>query len=218
MKVAFTLRGLSSLIQHADDIERADFLKQWRSDPRNSGVSVKGDDRTPAWTWQTYLYHDGTHITIPQDNLSVCLRAAGGQMSLKGNTTFKKLTQSGMRIESEFLEFRCGKDNLQRSIADVFALQHLEFSQQANYVREKLGFRLFLKRAKVGATKHIRVRPRFDDWTIRGTALIVAQELKIDVIRRLFEIAGSVGLGDWRPGSKTPGPFGVFESTVEKIE
>jgi hypothetical protein len=35
--------------------------------------------------------------------------------------------------------------------------------------------------------------------------------------RELWGIAGYCGLCDWRPSSKTPGPFGMFVATLEEI-
>jgi hypothetical protein len=96
-------------------------------------------------------------------------------------------------------------------------IRELPFSDQASAVRD-LGFRLFVKRAAVGSSKHVRVRPRFDDWTVRGTATIVSPDLSLDIVNQLFELAGNVGLGDWRPGGKTPGPFGMFTATIEQVK
>ena len=75
----------------------------------------------------------------------------------------------------------------------------------------------FVKRAKIGTSKHIRVRPRFDSWQVRGELLVVEAALTFDIVSQLFELAGRVGLCDWRPGGKTPGTFGMFDSKLTKI-
>ena len=217
MRIGFELTGLTALIQHQDDVEASDRLDAWRKDSKNRGVSKAGDDRSPAWTWQTYLYHDGEHIALPSQNLMVCLRTAGGQMILKKQKTFKEISQSGMGILAEYLEFRCGPDSHQVAIADVLAVADATFVEQADMARE-LGFRLFIKRAKIGTSKHVRVRPRFDQWTARGEVVTTKQELTFDAVSKLFELAGSVGLCDWRPGCKTPGPFGMFTSRLKEIK
>ena len=54
-KVAFELVGEMPLLMHWDNIEGGDTLKEWRQDPKNKNQSVPGDDRSPSWTWQTYL-------------------------------------------------------------------------------------------------------------------------------------------------------------------
>ena len=92
MKVAFELTGEMPLLMHSDDVEAADELKEWRKDPANKDLSVAGDDRSPAWTWQTYLYSDGEHVTIPGANLMVNLRTAATQIILKKQKTFKELS------------------------------------------------------------------------------------------------------------------------------
>ena len=105
--VAFELNGVMPLIMHQDDVEASDTLMEWRKDPANKNLSVAGDDRSPAWTWHTYVYSDGTNITIPAANLMVALRQAGTQLILKKQKTFKEISQSGLLIPSEYLDFRC---------------------------------------------------------------------------------------------------------------
>jgi len=100
-------------------------------------------------------------------------------------------------------------------MSEVVALADLPFDKQSDSVR-KLGFRLFLKRAKIGTSKHVRVRPRFDSWSVRGEIETLAPELTFEVVSQLFQLAGRVGLCDWRPGCKTPGPFGMFAATVSQ--
>ena len=146
----------------------------------------------------------------------VALRQAGAQMILKKQKTFKEISQSGMCVHTEFIEFSGGSGKV--DMENVWAMRDLPFKKQAEMVRD-LGFRLFVKRAKVGTSKHIRVRPRFDTWRATGEIVVFehAQELTYDVVCKLFELAGRVGIGDWRPGCKTPGPFGMFDATLSKI-
>lgn len=213
-ELSFELKGITPLLMHADDIDAADVLMEWRKDPGNKNISVKGDDRSPAWTWQTYCYSDGVHLAIPQQNIAVALRQAGAQISLKGNKSYKEVSQSGLLITTEFCEFRCqGK---QVPIASLKALKDKAFSEQSTGV-QKFGFKLFSKRATISPTaKHIRVRPRFDDWSVKGRVLVAASEITPDILKQLFNIAGRGGLGDWRPSSKkSPGPFGMFTATVK---
>ncbi len=215
MKVGFELTGITALLMHNDDFEASDLLNAWRKAPANKGVSVAGDDRSPAWTWQTYLYHDGEHLAIPSQNLMTCLRSAGSQMILKKQKTFKEISQSGMGIYSEFLTFRnAGK---QIKIRDVVAMRDETFAKQQELVRDT-GFRLFGKRAKIGTSKHLRIRPRFDNWSAAGELVVVAPELTFDALKQMFELAGRVGLCDWRPGCKTPGPFGMFAAKLAKMD
>ncbi|MCX7934978.1 MAG: hypothetical protein N3A66_06935, partial [Planctomycetota bacterium] len=56
------LTGLSPLLMHQDNLAFSEKVKQWQRDPANRELSMPGDDRSPAWTWLGYVYHDGRHI------------------------------------------------------------------------------------------------------------------------------------------------------------
>jgi hypothetical protein len=197
------------LLQHSDDVELADSLKVWRQDSANKNMSISGDDRSPAWTWQTYLYTDGDNVSLPSQNLMVAIRQAGAQIILKKSKTYKEISQSGLLIPTEFLKFTVGGKQI--PFAAIEAMRKKSFADQADSVRE-LGFRLFVKRARIGQAKHVRVRPRFDTWEATGEVQILVPEIIEDVLYKLFELAGRVGLCDWRPGCRTPGPYGMFET------
>jgi len=70
-EMSFELKGITPLLMHRDDVEAADEVKAWRADPKNKNISVPGDDRSPAWTWQIYCYSDGVHLAYPQENIMV---------------------------------------------------------------------------------------------------------------------------------------------------
>lgn len=210
----FTLKGVTPLLMHADDVEAATTLDVWRKAPGNKNVSVPGDDRSPGWTWQTYLYRDADgNVAMPADNVMVALRQAGAKMTLKGQTTFKAITQSGLLMTDETLEFANGGKPV--SASEFVKIRGEKFTDQKKAV-EKAGFELLIKRAKVGTSKHVRVRPMFRSWQVSGVIQVMAPEITIDSLVMLFDLAGDVGLCDWRPGCKTPGRFGMFEATVTK--
>lgn len=213
MQLQFQLTGRTPLLMHADNVEAADELSAWQKDPDNKGLSKPGDDRTPAWTWQTYLYHDGKHLVWPSANLMVCLRQAAAQIILSKQKTFKEASQAGLAPQDEFLnlEGRNGKI----PVAALHEIRDEPFVAHKEAARLH-GFSLDARRAAIGRAKHIRVRPRFDVWTIRGTLDVLLPDLLTkEVIIRLFTLAGNVGLGDWRPGGRTPGVFGKFTPKVQ---
>ena len=215
----FTLKGVYPLLMHKDDIGSADALIAWRTDSANKDVSVKGDDRSPAWTWQTYLYHDGEVVAMPQENIMAAIRTAGAQINLKGTTTFKAKTQSGLFIDGEFCEFTTG--GRQVRMDDILKFKNAKFSEHVQRSRE-LGFDLHVKRARpsgASGSKHIRVRPIFKDWQIRGVIEVGDPAITDDILKELFDKAGRyAGLCDWRPSSKkSPGPYGTFTSTVIRV-
>lgn len=211
--VQFELTGITPLLPHWDSIEGADELQAWRKDPANKKKSVAGDDRSPPWTWQTYCYRDGVHLTFPSDNLMVALRQAGSQITLKKMTTYKSLTQSGLLIINEQLPLFVGPDNRQIPMSALESMRELSFSDQCKAC-EKLGFRLWAKRAKIGTSKHVRVRARMEQWKVTGSVQILSPDISIETLKQIFEIAGRVGVCDWRPGCKSPGPFGMFKADI----
>lgn len=212
----FELSGITPLLMHADDVERADDLDAWRKNPANKNISKPGDDRSPAWTWQTYCYSDGKVLCVPTENLLTCLRAAGAEIAMKGQKTFKAATQTGLLVEQEYLPLLVNGDQV--LVADIDAIASEKFGDHKHAV-DKLGFRLFVKRAKVGTNKHVRVRPRFDSWKLRGRIIAMTPEFTPEVMQTLFRVAGlTKGLGDWRAASpKSPGPFGRFETVLKEV-
>lgn len=214
----FTLTGTSPLLMHADNIEAADIVEKWRKNPKNKGVSRRGDDRSPAWTWQSYCYFDTKGIlSIPGDCVQSALNEAGGKMTaIQGKGSLKRSVAAGILIPTEFLSFRF--DGRSVSITQIDEVRELEFDRQKAAMR-KIGFDLHAKRAKIGKQKHVRVRPRFENWTVTGSIEVLLPEFKLETIQELFDIAGSrIGIGDWRPNSPTsPGSFGKFSAVVEKL-
>jgi hypothetical protein len=81
---------------------------------------------------------------------------------------------------------------------------------------QAMGFELLVKRAKIGMSKHIRVRPQFPTgWQARGTLAVWDEQIDERSLASILEYAGQYkGLCDWRPGGKTPGPYGTFDAKI----
>jgi hypothetical protein len=207
------LEGLTPLLMHWDNIDWADQMEQWKSDPANRKGSKAGDDRSPAFRWIGSVYHNGSEVCVASDNLSRCLMEGGAMVPVPGGKsgkTFKSQTQSGMRVDEMFVPLQVGGKTIpwkpisQLMVEPSFSA-HIETAK-------KLGFRLFTKRARIGQSKHIRVRPRFEGWTLEFSISVWDDQITEDVLQSLFDYAGTYkGLCDWRPGSKTPGPYGMFK-------
>lgn len=209
----FTITGITALLLHADLVEEADALKTWQGEHKS--LSVPGDDRSPPWTWQTYLNSDDEFVVFPSDNIMSALRKAGAMVILKGQTTFKSATQSGLLIEEEHCPVIGPKGQVK--IADLKKFESEPFAVHAENVKA-LGFRLFVKRAKVGQNKHVRVRARFDAWNLTGIIQVSDPAITLAKLTEIFNHCGtSVGLGDWRPSApKSPGPYGRFSVKLVK--
>lgn len=216
MRYTFQLKGLTPLLMHNDDVLWSDELEAWRKEPKNKNVSRAGDDRSPSWTWIGNLYHDGELVTIPSDNLQACLRQAGARVKLSGRKTLKEGAVSGMFFEDEYLAFTAAGKPVPHPV--IFELKEEPDFREHLAAVKGMGLSLFTKRARIGQSKHVRVRPRFDDWGASGTLEVTAPEITKDVLELLFSEAGKVGLGDWRPGCKTPGRFGMFSATLKPIK
>lgn len=217
MKFNFTLTGTSPLLVHADDVEKSDTLSEWRKNPENKSIRVAGDDRSPPWSWMTYLISDGKQLCLSTDMLSASLRQAGSMITLGKRGTMKSVSQSGLFLEPDFFPIEVDGKRIKQSAID--ALQDMSFPEQKEAVK-KLGFDLFVKRATVGSSKHVRVRPRFDRWSVSGTVDVIVKEIDESSLREMFRLAGQYkGLGDWRPGApKSPGRFGRFEASLKKLD
>lgn len=213
---SFELTGVTPLLFHADDIDGSDLLQAWRKHPDNKGKSVAGDDRSPPWTWFTYLYSDGEHLCMPSANIMTAIRQAAAKIIMKKQTTFKAASQSGLMILDELCEFHGPKGQVR--YADLLKFKEEGFATHSERVKA-LGFRLDCKRAPVGSSKHIRVRARFDDWTVKGTVEVTDDTITPAILTQMFDLAGKYsGLGDWRPSSpKSPGPFGRFSAKLKEI-
>lgn len=218
---AVTITGTRPLLMHSDDVSWADTMDAWRNDPENKKLSRAGDDRTPAFRWIGALYHDDNVIAIPSENISTALREGGAQVPVpggKGGKTFKSQSQSGMMmVEGHAPLVINGSQTV--SVSDIQSLMSSnDFTHHMERARE-LGFELFVKRARVGTAKHIRVRPRFNVWQASFTLRVWDEQLTEPVLRDIFKYAGAnKGIGDWRPGSKTPGAWGMFTASITPIK
>lgn len=214
-----TITGRTPLIMHADNIEWADAIAAERDNIKRQDKAnfAAGDDRCPPSTWKGCLYFgaDG-HITMPTDNLKSGLVKAGAMVTLSKQTTFKRLAASGLIFPSPDTVFLANGKNLKQSSIEAIKGN---FKEQLAAVRG-LGFDLLMKRAKIGASKHVRIRPIFKTWSITTEVVVIDDQITESALREIFEKFGlRVGLGDWRPSSdKSPGPYGMFDVTLKLMK
>lgn len=213
-----TLTSKMPMLMHADNIEWADQMAAWKDDARNKKTSKAGDDRSPAFRWLGSLYHDGRVVAVPSDNLMRAFMEGGAMVPVPGGKsgkTFKSQTQSGMLVDGTHWPLYVNGKTI--PVEPILALQtESDFSKHQRAV-EKCGFALHLKRAKIGTSKHVRVRPIFEKWSTTGTLHVWDDQITKQALEEIVTYAGLYkGLGDWRPGGKTPGPFGMFTAKVEE--
>jgi hypothetical protein len=211
--------GDTPLLMHQDNIEWSDMMDEWKADAANKKISKAGDDRSPAFRWIGSTYHDDNVVAMPSDNLMRCIMEGGSMVPVpgaKGNKTFKSQTQSGMMVAEPFWPLTI--DGKTVPMSEIRLLMQVKDFAAHRAKALELGFKLHVKRAKIGAAKHIRVRPCFDRWTLRGTINVWDEQITDRVLTEVLTLAGRYkGLGDWRPGSKTPGSWGMFKATVRSL-
>lgn len=219
-KYAVELTGKTPLLLHPDDIEWADRMEDWKNDPANSGESRAGDDRTPAWRWIGNMIHDGEHAAVSSAMLMKCFMEGGAMVPVPGGKngkTFKSQSQSGMTVLEPAWKITTPRGLV--PIAAVHALMTEKSFAAHKDAAAKMGFDLFVKRAKVNTSKHIRVRPRFTEWKLSGTLAVWDDALVERSIVDILIYSGEYkGIGDWRPSAKSsPGPHGRFSVKVQEV-
>ncbi|MBQ7609332.1 MAG: hypothetical protein IJU76_15395 [Desulfovibrionaceae bacterium] len=214
------LTGVTPLLMHSDNITFTEDVNAWRKDPANKKVSVAGDDRSPAWSWAGYLYAEQGKIVMPADNIMTMMREAGAKVPTgKARETYKLRASYGLQLSTLYFDFFCNGAEI--STDWINALVGVsEFEKHEEAVKDH-GFRLFLKRAKIGAgpraSKHVRVRPMFENWKIAGEIAVIDESesgLTADILLRILQIGGQqIGLCDWRPSCSSAGSYGKFNVT-----
>lgn len=213
-----SITGSTSLLVHQDNISWSETMKKYERDPANKKLTTPGDDRTPAWRWIGYMYFDGGKAVIPSDNLMTLLREGGSKCPTgKKGGTYKRQTQSGIVVNEIGWPLLGSKGEILQSEVEKF-IEVSDFSAHETRAKE-LGFELFVKRAKIGDAKHIRVRPSFSQWSCAGTLTVFDETIDTPVLTDILNYGGRfAGLCDWRPSSpKSPGPHGTFTVKVKEI-
>lgn len=216
---AITITGKTPLLMHHDNIEWADFMDDWRNNPDNKKLSKAGDDRAPAWRWLGCVYHNSQIIGIPQENIMRSLMEGGVMVPVPGGRsgkTFKAQTQSGMMSTEPFWPLTTKEGELIQWSDLELLKDSPEFSAQKKAAQD-MGFDLLVKRARIGQSKHVRVRPIFESgWTIAGKITVWDKQITKKLLGQILECAGQYkGLGDWRPGGRTPGPYGMYSAEIK---
>lgn len=218
-----TLTGLTPLILHSMNFRFAEKIAEWRKAPENKEFKKPGDDRSPAWTWIGCLYTDGRNLTMSSDCLATCLREAAKKVptgNTRGDKSYKKLAQSGIQFDTtEFDLLVNGKSIPLKPINDLIGEMDYAAHEEVAF---DYGFELFAKAVRVQQARHIRVRPMFRNWVVKGTITVLDEEmfgLKPEILRTIWDQAGAFcGLGDWRPSAQTaPGPYGRFSAELKPI-
>lgn len=210
------ITGDMPLIYHSDNVDWADEMERWKNDPKNKKNSRAGDDRSPAFRWLGCLHHDGENLVLPAEMLMPCLMLGATHVLVPGGRsgkTFKAQSQSGIMPSNYFWPLLVNGKRV--PVEPLFALKDEASFEVHKETAKSLGFELFVKRAKIGTNKHVRVRPRFHQWAVRCELTVIDDQITKEILEQILHYAGRYkGLGDWRPSSKTPGVHGTFRAKV----
>ena len=210
--------GPTRLIIHADNLAGQAKIEEWTR-PNKDKKQVKGDDRCPPWGWRIYLYTDGEHVVLPSANVQSCITTGSAEFKLEGKrSSLKRTSAAALRFPDEFLTFIPAGRKKPIGVEEIDAIdQDMPFDDQCAAAL-KLGILLDVRRATVGQSKHVRVRPCFPaGWRAEGTLINSQPDLiGAETLGQIMTLCGNlVGLGDWRPSSpKRPGPHGRFTSML----
>jgi len=133
-----------------------------------------------------YKSPDG-EIYVPSTQIKGCLREAGKQLRVvgKGKSTYSKLFGAFLLIEP-----------------DAIPMLNQEWVTDARAV--------VIQRARI-----IRYRPKFNEWGLKFTILIMEDSIDPSVVKEGLDLGGNyIGIGDFRPQKK--GSFGRFMVTKFK--
>lgn len=223
-----TLTGTMPLLMHWDNPESELSEDRLAYAAAHRGDHAKGDDRSPAWTWFYYVSFDAhpngkNEVGIPWEYIVRILGDAGAQMKgAKANSTLKReAVASVMPIVDEHLCYplRLGSKKRTLTYEQLKPMVGVkEFRSHVEFAR-KNDFNLLVKRAAVGQSRHVRVRPQFPVWQVTiPVTLLASTQLSGDSFGQLWKHAERLGIGDWRPSApKSPGIYGTFKAEIQEV-
>lgn len=216
--VKVRLTGTQPLLLHADNIDWSDQMEEWRKDPENKKKSKAGDDRTPPYRWLGCLTYDDPqkgHVAIQAEYLMKTIMQGAAMVSAeKGKGSLKSESQSGIMIAERTWPLIVNGHKI--PMAELQKMRSLKTFAEHTEAVKALDFSLFVKRASIGTSKHVRVRPRFETgWSCEGHVVLVGDTISLEQLKKILDNAGRFkGIGSWRPGGKTPGQFGTFQAKI----
>lgn len=212
----FTLTGTMPLIFHSNIVEKADLYEKWLSSEEASGTP-KGDDRYPAWKWQLYVPTDEEVVAFPDVDVMAAIKNGARKVVLRGSTTYLRDATTAIYVSTNFCRFEGSKGPL--AVKWMQKIATMTYAEQAQEVK-KVGGRLRLDRLPINnKTKMVRVRPEFSQWTVSGRLMVIHDMIPKEKLVEILRNAGRYGgLGDYRPSSRRPGPYGQFEATIKPLK
>lgn len=160
------------------------------------------------WSGSMYYFEADDTLIGPYwstDAFHACLKNAGAKIVKKGRTTFKNFVAAAL-IPGE---------------SDINPLTYRGFKpgEPAPRQLEALwadGNYRDIRPVRVGSSKVMRTRPKFQNWRFEVPFQLDTEILDIADLNRILVVAGQiVGLGDWRP--EKSGRRGRFTAVVQDL-
>lgn len=141
-------------------------------------------------------FDDSIGLYMPEDNLRSMLTKAAASVQKKGQKTYKSAA-STLSFDSDGLGFPFLIDGKPVLSLDAFC-------KNKRFRFERI---VTINKSKVRSVRPLIPR----GWTCDLRFDYRPDILEESTILAIFDIAGlEIGLGDWRPSSPKPGPFGQF--------
>lgn len=185
--VHITITGISPMLQNPMTDETLDMLID--RVPGRKGGAKQGPEKT--------------HEQIAAERLC---KGPDGELGIPMTWLFAALVEAGRHV---IYEKKTKLSTLTSSLVPAFLAIQDEFLPFANQAK---GMWVVDKRRGVLQATGVAVgilRPKFPNWSFDVVAEVDCDQISLDKIRELFDVAGRFcGLGDFRPNKR--GPFGRF--------
>ena len=170
------ITGVSPILMHNG--QTADPLNKWTKLIKAVSSKRKKVDadyeEMARLEWYAGLYTKNQKIVVPGDLLEACIRDAGRTKKL-GKVVLGAVFVPG-----------------------VFELNFPENDQELDQLwldeNHRFSRAVVIQRARI-----MRMRPIFEEWSFEATVHYDEMAINKDSLLELLDIAGTKGLGDWRP-------------------
>ena len=203
VRFEFHLEGISELYMDAVPREILEQIRKKIYRPGEHNLNLSPKDKAA----QKIHHGSNNEIGLPRKHIIGCLCRAAKNVKLPGtrhninSPTYGNMLTQFIRIDQPFFRLFTPKIGVKKEGWKVQIFKGIILA--------------------LGEKKSIRlIRPRFNNWTIKGIIRVNLDVILEETIKKLFQTAGTVsGLGPMRPGLGGTGHAGMFKLTKwKKVE
>ena len=200
-----TFKGLTSMIMNSS--KTADptnpFTKALKQISSKRSKTDEDHEAMSKIEYESSMYRDeavfkkGAGLYMPTENIVACLINAGKK--IKHGRGSMKAAVTGILFDDPYG-------------------YHVETPWKSYDEMKEDRSSWFKKIVNVQGSKIVRTRVLLPNWKFVATCELEEEICDKVMLEDLLRIAGRlIGLGDWRPSSGTPGPYGKFVADLEEI-